>query len=84
MKVYTSYGEGGAGLAGHGDALHPPIATVLRGLIDDIDLGTIASPDAVAAAGATPTKAEFDAVVLLVNEIKTAINAVATKTVTKG
>ena len=83
-KIRTSYGDGGQGLAGHGNALHPPIGVVLRGMLDDTDLGTIASPDGVAAAGAAPTKAEYDVVVTLVNEIKAAINAVATKTITKA
>ena len=35
----------------------------------------IASADAEAAAGAAPTKAEFDAVVALVNELKKNINS---------
>lgn len=76
--VRKTYGVGGAGLQGSGDALHPPIQEVLRGLIDDQAAGTaatIASPDGVDAAGAAPDAAEFDAVVLLVNEIKAALNA---------
>lgn len=36
----------------------------------------IAATSAVNAAGATPTQAEFNAVVLLVNEIKTKLNAI--------
>lgn len=40
---------------------------------------SIASADGVAAAGATPTKAEFDAVVTLVNEIKTVVNGLLSK-----
>lgn len=32
--------------------------------------GGVSSPDAEAAAGTAPTKAEFDAVVALVNELK--------------
>lgn len=32
--------------------------------------GGVSAPDAAAAAGAAPTKAEFDAVVTLVNELK--------------
>lgn len=38
-------------------------------------LEPIVSPDGVVAAGAAPDAAEFDAVVLLVNEIKASINA---------
>jgi hypothetical protein len=34
----------------------------------------VAAPNAVAAAGATPTKAEYDAVVLLANELKADFN----------
>lgn len=40
-------------------------------------LGTtavVAAPNAVAAAGATPTKAEYDAVVVLANELKADFN----------
>jgi len=36
----------------------------------------VAAADATAAAGAAPTKEEFDAVVTLVNEIKTKLNAI--------
>lgn len=36
---------------------------------------TVTSADAAAAAGSTPTKAEFDAVVALVNELKAKHNA---------
>ena len=32
--------------------------------------GGVSAPDAAAAAGSAPTKAEFDAVVTLVNELK--------------
>ena len=32
--------------------------------------GGVSAPDAAAAAGSAPTKAEFDAVVALVNELK--------------
>lgn len=39
---------------------------------------TVSAADAVAAAGATPTKAEFDAVVTLVNELKGDHNALVT------
>ena len=80
LKIKANYGEGGAGLSTK-NALHPAIADVIRGLIDDIAAGSgaaapITSPDGVAAAGANPTKAEYDVVVTLVNEIKAALNAV--------
>jgi hypothetical protein len=38
----------------------------------------VAAANATAAAGATPTKAEFDAVVTLVNELKTDVNSLVT------
>jgi len=38
----------------------------------------VTSPNAVAAAGATPTKAEYDAVVTLANELKTDFNSLIT------
>lgn len=40
---------------------------------------SVASADAVAAAGANPTKAEYDAVVTLVNELKAVVNSLLTK-----
>lgn len=39
---------------------------------------TTAAPNAVAAAGANPTKAEYDVVVALVNELKADHNALVT------
>ena len=41
----------------------------------DADDYTVTSANAVAAAGSAPTKAEFDAVVTLVNELKADHNA---------
>lgn len=38
-------------------------------------VASVASADGVAAAGATPTKAEYDVVVALVNELKAQVNA---------
>ena len=40
---------------------------------------TVTSDDATAAAGTAPTKAEFDAVVTLVNELKSDYNALVAK-----
>lgn len=81
MKIRTTYGEGGAGLSGMPTALHRPIAEVIRGLVDDIangDVATITSADATDLATAQT----------LVNEIKAALNAAsaaaATKTVEKA
>lgn len=45
------------------------IATLRTGSI------SVTSPNGVAAAGANPTKAEYDAVVTLVNELKADLNA---------
>lgn len=57
---------------------------------DFIALGTpaevnaVASTDATAAAGSTPTKAEFDAVVAIANEIKGEFNALQAMLVAAG
>lgn len=61
----------------------------LRDIADDLatlKVATITSADAAAAAGDPPTKAEFDVVVTLINEIKTKLNAIAAGTIltTKG
>ena len=40
---------------------------------------TVTATDATAAAGSAPTKAEFDAVVTLANEIKADLNALVAK-----
>ena len=47
-------------------------------------VSAVASADAAAAAGEAPTKAEFDAVVKLVNELKTQVNDLITKAKTAG
>lgn len=73
--------DGAAGI-GRGSS-DPDLATTLQEVADDLAAlnaagnrpAVIASPDAVASVG-VPTKIEFDAVVLLVNEIKAALNAV--------
>ena len=47
--------------------------------LDELQLdktAKIAAVDAVVAAGATPTKAEYDVLVLLVNEMKAKLNAI--------
>lgn len=77
-EIKKGLGEGGAYLAKEG-AGDPGIYTILKEIAEDLAAGkaaTIASADAVAAATSPPTKAEFDAVVTLVNEIKAALNAV--------
>jgi len=82
---------GGAGIQeGHGSS---GLATALRDVADDLAAlnaagnrpANIVSADAVPSVAA-PTKAEFDAVVTLVNEIKASINAVVSPTIatTKG
>ena len=47
-------------------------------------VSAVASANAAAAAGDAPTKAEFDAVVKLVNELKTQVNDLITKAKTAG
>lgn len=50
-------------------------ATDLKTKAQIIDLGTVTAANATAAAGANPTKAEYDVVVALVNELKGDLNA---------
>lgn len=47
-------------------------------------VAAVASADGVAAAGANPTKAEFDAVVTLANETKAQLNTVIARLKTAG
>ena len=47
-------------------------------------VSAVASANATAATGDAPTKAEFDAVVTLVNELKTQVNDLITKAKTAG
>ena len=47
-------------------------------------VSVVASANATAAAGDAPTKAEFDAVVTLVNELKTQVNDLITKAKAAG
>lgn len=78
ILIRSDYGEGGAGIGATKSAEHERIAAVLRGLVDNDKArtpATIASADGAAAAGAAPTKAEYDVVVTLVNEIKASLNA---------
>lgn len=87
--IRTNFGEGGANLAPGGAAGDPDLATTLRDIADDLDAlqpAAVTSPNATAAVGANPTKAEFDAVVTLVNELKARVNspAAATLKTTKG
>jgi predicted regulator of Ras-like GTPase activity (Roadblock/LC7/MglB family) len=76
-EIPKDFGQGGAFVTPEGSGT-PGLKTILDDIADDLADGraaTIASPDGVAAAGANPTKAEYDAVVLLVNELKAALNA---------
>ena len=47
-------------------------------------VSAVSSANATAAAGDAPTKAEFDAVVALANELKTQVNDLITKAKTAG
>lgn len=57
----------------------PGIQKELRDKIVMSTQAAVSAADGVAAAGANPTKAEFDAVVTLANANKAAINALLTK-----
>ncbi len=48
-------------------------------IVEQTAVADVASADGVAAAGANPTKAEFDAVVTLANEIKAQLNSALAK-----
>lgn len=79
-KISKDYNVGGSGQGSGKGATQPRLVDVIRGLASDVARAgagsfAIASADAAVAAGATPTKAEFDVVVALVNEIKAALNA---------
>ena len=73
--ISKRFGSGGANLT---PASKPSLADTLRDIADDlatVQVDAITAPAGVVAAGASPTKAEFDAVVTLINEIRTKINA---------
>lgn len=59
--------------------------TTIAGLVKKSSaVSAVASANAAAAAGDTPTKAEFDAVVALANELKTQVNDLISKAKTAG
>jgi len=75
--ISKRFGSGGANLT---PASQPSLADALRDVADDlasVQIDALTAPAASVAAGASPTKAEFDAVVALVNEIRTKVNAAA-------
>jgi hypothetical protein len=75
--ISKRFGSGGANLT---PASEPSLAEALRDIADDlatVQVDAVTSPAATVAAGATPTKAEFDAVVALVNELRTKVNPAA-------
>lgn len=81
--IPENFGEGGANLAPQGAAGEPTLAVTLREIADDLDglqIPAITSPDPLPAAGANPTKAEYDASVAVLVEIKTKLNAIAAAT----
>ena len=52
---------------------------IIKGLNNDkIGALSVTTANAVVAAGANPTKAEYDAAVTLINELKTDLNALIT------
>ena len=59
--------------------------TTVAGLVKKSSaVSAVSSANAAAAAGSAPTKEEFDAVVALVNEIKTQVNDLITKAKAAG
>ena len=75
--ISKRFGSGGANLT---PASRPSLADALRDIADDlatVQIDALTAPAAAVAAGAAPTKAEFDAVVALVNELRTKVNAAA-------
>ena len=59
--------------------------TTTAGLVKkSSSVSAVASADAAVAAGSAPTKAEFDAVVALVNELKTQVNDLIAKAKAAG
>lgn len=78
------FNEDGTPFTGGGDA--PGAATTsTAGLVKKASATTaISSPDAAAAATETVTKAEFDAVVTLLNECKAQVNDIISKAKTAG
>lgn len=88
-KIKKDFGEGGANTVPGGSGGEPTLAESLRDVADDLESlqpAVVAHADAAHAAGANPTKAEFDALVDLVNEMKASVNAPAGATIktTKG
>lgn len=63
-----------------------PVATTeaFGGVKQVAKVDAVSSPDAVASAESNPTKAEFDKVVTLVNELKSKFNDGLTKVITAG
>jgi hypothetical protein len=81
--ISKRFGSGGANLAPGGAAGTPTLADALQEIADDLSalkLAPVAAAAAAPAAGATPTQAEFDAVVTLVNELRDKVNAIAAVT----
>lgn len=78
------YNEDGTPFTGGGAA---PVAatTTTAGIVKKASAtNAVASPDATAAAAETVTKAEFDAVVTLLNECKAQLNDLISKAKTAG
>jgi hypothetical protein len=70
--IIADYGTGAGQIPPTGNDNFPTLAKVLRDIADDIGArSAIVAPAAAEAVGANPTKAEFDIVVTLVNEIRT-------------
>jgi hypothetical protein len=73
--ITTNYGTGEGCLCPSGVDNQPSLASALRDIADDITARSgMTSPDPAPAAGAAPDKAEFDAVVTLILEMKAALN----------
>jgi hypothetical protein len=75
ITIPDTFGSGGANLSPGGAVGTPVLRDVLREIQGFVFGFTLTSPDGAAAAGDPPTDVEYDAVVLLANEARTAMNA---------
>ena len=81
--ISTSFGSGGSGLTPGGASGSPSLATVLRGVADDLDGLQVEAPagDDVATVDLADAGAAWDAdAQALVNQLKTSVNALVAAT----
>lgn len=78
IAISTKFTDGSSSVGQNTGSKEPTLAEALLGLVRDIGntrAAEITTADIPPAAGDPPTKAEFDAMALLVNELKAKINA---------